>query len=125
MNSMLTNTIIAERLRQYIEQEGISKHYIADMLDKSVSSIHYLLSEQNQTITTFSMQLADILGLSSTYFLKNEFISSNTETFGSISFSNEELSLEGVKDVENLIQLCNILALYSEEFQWQNGLQSI
>lgn len=114
---MLTNTIIAERLRQYIKQEGISKHYIADMLDKSVSSIHYLMSEQNQNIATFSMQLADILGLSSTHFLKNEFISSNTETFGSISFSNEDLSLEGVKDVENLIQLCNILALYSEEFQ--------
>lgn len=65
---MLTNAIIAERLQQYIQQEGISKDYIADMLDKSPSSIYRLLNEQNQNIATFSMQVADVLGLPSNFF---------------------------------------------------------
>lgn len=118
---MLTNTVIAERLHQYIEQEGISKEYIADMLDKSASSIYRLLNAQNPTIATFSMQVADVLGLPSNFFLKDEFIVqadvSNDVTFGQIAFSKDELSPEGVKDVEQLMQLCNILAVYSEDFQ--------
>lgn len=68
MTDMLTNAIIAERLQQYIQQEGISKDYIADMLDKSPSSIYRLLNEQNQNIATFSMQVADVLGLPSNFF---------------------------------------------------------
>lgn len=118
---MLTNTIIAERLQQYIEQEGISKDYIADMLDKSSSSIYRLLNAHNPNIATFSMQVADILGLPSNFFLKDEFIVptdlSNVMTFGDIAFSKDELSQAGIKDVEQLIQLCNILAVYSEDFQ--------
>lgn len=118
---MLTNTIIADRLNQYIEQQGISKEYLADMLDKSASSIYRLLNAQNSTIATFSMQVADVLGLPSNFFLKDEFIVqedvSNDVTFGNIAFSKDELSPEGVKDVEQLIQLCNILAIYSEDFQ--------
>lgn len=65
---MLMNAIIVERLQQYIQQEGISKDYIGDMLDKSPSSIYRLLNEQNQNITTFSMQVADVLGLPSNFF---------------------------------------------------------
>lgn len=118
---MLTNKMIAERLQQYIEHEGISKDYIADMLNKSASSIYRLLNEQNQHIATFSMQVADLLGLPSNFFLKDEFTlpmaPSNVVTFGNIAFSKDDLSPEGVKDVENLIQLCNILAVYSEDFQ--------
>lgn len=117
---MLTNNMIAERLQQYLKQEGISKDYIADMLEKSPSSIYRLLNEQNQNIATFSMQVADILGLPSNFFLKDEFIvpldSSSIVTFGNITFSKENLSPEGIKDIEQLIQLCNIFAVYSEDF---------
>lgn len=118
---MLTNTMIGERLQQYIEQEGISKEYIADMLDKSASSIYRLLNAQNPNIATFSMQVADVLGLPSNFFLKDEFIVptdvANVGTFGHIAFSKDELSPEGVTDVEQLVQLCNILAVYREDFQ--------
>lgn len=121
---MLTNAIIAQRLQTYLEQEGISKDYIADMLDKSASSVYRLLNEQNQNIATFSMQIADVLGLPSNHFLKDEFTLPITApqlvTFGNIAFSKDELSPEGVKGVENLIQLCNILAIYSEDQSCQN-----
>lgn len=86
------------------------------MLDQSASTFYVLLNAQNPNIATFSMQVADVLGLPSSFFLKEELDLSSTITYGNITIPKNELSSEGIKDVKQLIQLCNIFAIYSTDY---------
>jgi len=113
----INNAVIAQRLNDYIEHEKISKDYIADLLDKSPSTIYRSLNEQNQNIAAFSMQIAELLNLSTNFFLKDEFYlpmqESTSYSLGTIAFSKGDLGFEGMEDIKDIIQLCNILSLYS------------
>lgn len=49
--------------------------------------------------------------------MKDEFFlpmkESKSYSFGTITFTKDDLSPDGMEDVRDIIQLCNILALYS------------
>lgn len=117
LSMYINNAVIAQRLNDYIEHEKISKDYIADLSEKSPSTIYRSLSEQNQNIAAFSMQIAELLNLPTTFFLKDEFYlpiqESTSYSSGTIAFSKDDLSPVGMEDVKDIIQLCNILSLYS------------
>lgn len=65
---VITIADIAQRLKEYIEHEKISKEYIADFLGKSPSTIYRSLSKQNHNIGAFSKQVSELLDLPTNFF---------------------------------------------------------
>lgn len=117
---MINNELILERINHYIEKEGYRKERLAKKLGKAPSSVYaHLNGRHPKTTAQFAVELAIVLGLSPSFFIKEnvEDIDYSELDLGlnisNISFSVGQLGLKGQEGLEQIGKLCDLLEIYN------------
>ncbi|MNI00933.1 hypothetical protein D3C73_537510 [compost metagenome] len=114
---MTSNQVILDRINLYLDNEGLRKERLAKRLDKSPSAFYANLSGKNLKTVQFAVELAEVLGLSPTYFIEENFQYKNSQPteiglMSSMAFSVGELSAEGKQGLEQIGKICDLVNIY-------------
>jgi|GEM_PF-3577636 len=117
MTTMTRDQEILERIRFYLDHEGLRKERLAKRMGKSVSAFYANLSGQNHKTIQFAAELADVLGLSPDYFIRAEFSYkpaslSSTGLASAVAFSAGRLSEAGKEGLEQIQKICDLVRIY-------------
>lgn len=117
-NMSKNDQLILDRINEFIDGEGYRKERLAQMMGKSPSAFYaHLQGKHLKTIYQFAVELAEALGLSSTFFIDDHYDYSKPEVLDlrekqRIVFSAGILSKKGEEGLSQLWKLCDLIKIY-------------
>ncbi|WP_019914103.1 helix-turn-helix domain-containing protein [Paenibacillus sp. HW567] len=108
---------ILNRINYYLDNEGLRKERLAKRMGKSTSALYANLSGKNQKTVQFAAELADVLGLSPTFFISDDFLYKRVSALqtgleNKVAFSAGKLSEEGRDGLEQIRKICDLVNIY-------------